>query len=103
MTVYTLGDDGDTPNHLSGMPEEIRDAHTHSIRHRSQLLASERCGCFYCCQIFEPSAIARWIDEPTSDEQTALCPHCGIDSVIGDRSGFPITAEFLARMKRHWF
>jgi acetone carboxylase gamma subunit len=34
---------------------------------------------------------------------TALCPYCGIDSVIGDKSGFPITKEFLEKMYQHWF
>jgi hypothetical protein len=32
-----------------------------------------------------------------------FCPRCGIDSVIGDQSGFPITPEFPERMKRYWF
>jgi hypothetical protein len=35
--------------------------------------------------------------------QTAICPRCGIDSVIGDESGYPVTREFLAAMKAHWF
>ena len=35
--------------------------------------------------------------------QSALCPRCGIDSVIGADSGYPITVEFLTRMKEHWF
>ena len=33
----------------------------------------------------------------------ALCPSCGIDSVIGDASGFPITEEFLVAMEARWF
>jgi hypothetical protein len=32
-----------------------------------------------------------------------MCPRCGIDSVLGDRSGFPISAEFLGEMHRYWF
>jgi len=43
--------------------------------------------------------ISEWID----DGQTALCPKCEIDSVIGTASGFPITHEFLMRMHEHWF
>jgi hypothetical protein len=42
------------------------------------------------------------IDNPLA-EQTALCPRCGIDSVIGDKAGFPITPEFLDEMNRTWF
>jgi len=33
-----------------------------------------------------------------------MCPECGIDSVIGDASGFPIADEaFLKRMHSIWF
>lgn len=32
-----------------------------------------------------------------------MCPYCGIDSVLGDQSGFPITKELLIRMRWHWF
>ncbi|MEM6502959.1 MAG: cytoplasmic protein [Cyanobacteria bacterium P01_C01_bin.89] len=84
------------------MPEDVKAAHQFSIRHRPQLLESDWCGCFYCCKIFNPSAIDRWIDEPGGGE-TALCPYCGIDSVIGDRSEFPITLEFMQKMHQHWF
>ncbi len=28
---------------------------------------------------------------------------CGCFSVLGDRSGFPIHAEFLAAMRTRWF
>jgi hypothetical protein len=75
-------------------------AHKHSIRHRSEVEASDRCGCFYCLAEFGPDVIMDWVDDCGV---TALCPKCGIDSVIGSASGYPITTEFLARMRRHWF
>jgi hypothetical protein len=78
-------------------------AHRHSIRHRAEVLASEACGCFYCGCIFSPDRIERWIDESEGVGQTAMCPDCGIDSVIGSESGYPITAEFLGAMRSHWF
>jgi hypothetical protein len=77
----------------------VRAAHGHSSNHRSEILASRECGCFYCGSIFAPTEIKDWVDEGT----TALCPKCEIDSVIGEKSGFPIEPEFLDRMKRHWF
>jgi len=83
-------------------PDHIR-AHRHSSRHREEVLASGRCGCFYCRAIFEPSEIKGWVDEREGVGQTALCPRCGIDSVIGSESGYSITEEFLARMQAHWF
>ena len=55
---------------------------------------------FICLAEFEPEAIADWVDE---SGVTALCPKCGIDSVIGSASGFPITRDFLEQMRKHWF
>lgn len=37
------------------------------------------------------------------DPYAAICPKCGIDSVIPDASGVPLSAEFLATMKKWWF
>ena len=67
------------------------------------MLSSAICGCFYCCKTFSPDEIARWTDEWEGVGQTALCPKCRIDSVIGCESGYPITAEFLAAMNAYWF
>lgn len=80
------------------VPDPIA-AHKRSIRHRAEIEASTICGCFYCLATFPPSEIAEWID----DGQTALCPRCPVDSVIGSASGYPITPEFLSRMHEHWF
>jgi hypothetical protein len=79
-------------------------AHSHSINHRTEILQSEVCGCFYCLSIYPPGAIDEWCDEDVHDVgNTALCPRCGVDSVIGSASGYPITAEFLDGMKTRWF
>jgi hypothetical protein len=83
----------------SRMPRSIRDAHEHSSKHRSEVLASEVCACFYCGGTFAPSEINDWADSG----QTALCPKCGIDSVIGSTAGFPLTKEFLDEMHKYWF
>lgn len=93
------------------MKPDCHQAHTHSSQHRTELEASLLCGCFYCLAIFAPSAIDEWIDSPPDapdhdahdNGATALCPRCGIDSVIGSASGLPITAEFLGAMRRVWF
>ena len=76
-------------------------AHKHCIRNRSEIERSNSCGCFYCFAIFLPQEISKWIDD--SQEQTAECPKCDIDSVIGDASGYPITREFLEKMHAHFF
>jgi hypothetical protein len=90
-------------------PSDIIDAHRHCSRHRDEILHSERCGCFYCLAIFAPHEVKDWVDEKPTTEgisslgETALCLRCGIDSVIGSSSGYPIIETFLDRMKQHWF
>ncbi|WP_054058134.1 MULTISPECIES: hypothetical protein [Pseudomonas] len=78
---------------------DVISAHLFSINHRAQIEASDHCGCFYCLGVFSPSAITEWVDL----DRTALCPKCGIDSVIGSASRLPITLEFLSKMHEHWF
>ena len=79
-------------------------AHKKCIRHREKIEASENCGCFYCQTIFASKKITEWCDDQWHTEgATALCPNCGIDSVIGDASGFDISPEFLAQMHERWF
>jgi hypothetical protein len=82
-----------------------KNAHRHSIRNRTEIERSVVCGCFYCLRTFGPDAIRPedWIDEGVGCDETARCPFCGIDSVIGSESGYPITPEFLATMHGHWF
>ena len=56
--------------------------------HRKQLLASQVAVCCYCFADFAdfadfaPDAIGDWCD---GDEQgqTAICPYCGVDAVVG--------------------
>ncbi len=84
-------------------PQDHIAAHRHSIYHASEIKSSERCGCFYCLEIFEPCAVKEWTDTDHPGSETALCPNCGIDSVIGSQSGYPIEKGFLKRMQRHWF
>ncbi len=79
---------------------DVIDAHRFSSNHRLRLENDAKCGCFYCGHIFSPKEITEWIDDPLG---TAVCPYCGIDAVIGQSSGYPITEEFLLKMKKYWF
>ena len=87
------------------MPKEKNNslvvAHGFSINNKEMLKKVNKCGCFYCLNIFHPSEIEEWLDCDIG--YTALCPYCGIDSVIGESSGYPITKEFLKKMQDKWF
>lgn len=75
-------------------------AHKYSANHKAGLEKDEICGCFFCLKIFNPQQIEGWVADVSG---TAICPHCGIDSIIGESSGYPITHEFLRSMQEYWF
>jgi hypothetical protein len=74
-------------------------AHSHASKHRVSIEASDQCVCFSCFARFKPAKIAAWIDA----NQTALCPKCGLDSVLGAASGSRIDEPFLRRLHIHIF
>ena len=81
--------------------DTLRAAHRHSIKHRSEIIKSLMCGCFYCLRTYPHESIETWLEE---GDGTALCPECSIDSVIGDASGFDVTdPAFLLAMNAFWF
>lgn len=83
---------------------DLEAAHRKCGIHRAEILASDVCGCFYCLATFSPAEIVDWIDEDSVGiGRTALCPRCGIDSVIGSKSGLSTDLEFLSRMHAYWF
>ncbi len=78
----------------------------HSFRNREILEKSTRCGCFYCCRIYSSVEITEWIEERRSGGGfTALCPHCGIDSVLPEHpQAIPIlTVNLLNRIHKQRF
>jgi hypothetical protein len=77
----------------------ILEAYLHANKHRVELQSSTLCGCFFCFRVFGFADITKWIDA----DQTALCPRCGIDAVLGSSSGQMINDAFLRRMHMHWF
>lgn len=80
--------------------DPIMAAHKFCTDNKEDLQKDTRCGCFYCLKVFSPSEIMNYIADTKG---TAICPYCGVDSVIGEHSGFPITIEFLSKMKDYWF
>jgi hypothetical protein len=83
---------------------DIIAAHKHCYGNRAEILRSELCGCLCCLARFRATEIEEWVDESRPGQgQTALCPKCGIDSVIGTASGYSLSTTFLAQMKAYWF
>lgn len=95
----------DSPD-KSGISEaRLLDAHRYSSNHKPELEKDKKCRCFYCLEIFEPAKIKKWVQADNSCDRrgTAVCPYCGMDAVIGESSGYPITKAFLLAMKKRFF
>jgi hypothetical protein len=74
-------------------------AHKHSTRHRVEVESSPSCACFFCFRKFPSSTIKAWVDT----NQTALCPSCGVDSVIGSAASVRLDDAFLRKLHQHFF
>ena len=61
------------------------------------------CGCFYCKSIYSASEVKEWYDNDGRGDKTALCPKCGIDSVLGDATFVELTPELLELMNMLFF
>jgi len=80
--------------------EFIIKAHNGCTSNEGQIKTSTNAGCFYCKSVFLSKEITEWIDDEKN--RTAICPKCGIDSVLSDE--FPIhDMEFLKAMYYYWF
>ena len=85
---------------MSEVSVDFRAAHRHATSNKDAIAISELCGCFYCCLSYPAKSVTRFL----AVENTALCPECTIDSVIGDASGLPIADRaFLLAMHEFWF
>lgn len=57
---------------------DLKELHKKCFHNVSELHTVGRCGCFYCQMIFDILHIEEWTDNGL----TAICPFCGVDSVI---------------------
>ena len=83
----------------------------HTTNNRAEIEASTVCGCCNCMQTFAPDEIIAWsgLDASNFDDPealtggTAMCPRCGSEAVVGDKSGHKIDHVFLSGMNEAWF
>lgn len=87
---------------MKTLPANIKDAAKHTTANREEIHKSNLVGCYYCLSIFNPDEIWEWIHHGKNDE-FPMCPYCGIDSIFGDASGYPVMKDFLREMNKYWF
>lgn len=83
------------------MIEKLLKIHKLSSNHKELLIKEDICGCFYCVSIFNPKLITDWIED--ENDLTAICPYCGIDSIIPNHSDYQLNKELLEEMRKHFF
>ncbi len=85
---------------------DLKKIHYECGWHEEAIKVSKLCGCFGCRRIFLSSEIEEWIDEskdcPRGPGRTAVCPKCGIDTVLPESKQYEITAELLCAMNKEW-
>lgn len=79
--------------------EELEYYHKFTHNYNALILNTQICGCFYCCQFFISDTIKEFVRNNTC----ALCPLCGIDSVIPLTNCPNMSREFLEEMHDYWF
>lgn len=80
--------------------EEYEQARQHSIENRQEIKKSKQVLCYYCKRVYTSNEIKDYATDEKDD--TAICPHCNVDTVIGDASGLPVTCEHFAK-HIHWY
>lgn len=81
--------------------EELLKIHKLSSNHKKLLMKENICGCFYCVSIFTPQFISDWIED--DNDLTAICPYCGIDSIIPKHYSYELNKELLQKMREYFF
>lgn len=74
--------------------EELEKAHKHSFKNKDEVAKSIKCVCFHCFRTFPPKEIETYLGE-NDGKETALCPYCMCDTIIGDASGITLSDDLI--------
>lgn len=79
-----------------------------ATHNRAALEREQDASCFFCLRTYPTALIVDWTDkaDPATQQlkrdesgQTALCPHCGIDSVMPGK----VPLRLLTQLNEVWF
>jgi hypothetical protein len=79
--------------------EQSESIHAFCINNREEILSSTTCGCFFCQTVFYAQDVKEYVG---ARGDRALCPLCGIDSVLPGRY-VVLTTNVLKEMHDYWF
>ena len=77
---------------------QLNRLHAYCSHNKELDIISKTCYCFYCKEKYDSKEVIEYID----DGQTALCPKCGVDTVLPD-SIEEVNEEVIDEMNEYWF
>jgi hypothetical protein len=85
--------------------ERLEDIVHWNKQHKQLLKESKFAGCYYCCNIFPANEIHEWVRsfrKIGEELDCALCPKCGVDSILPD-SKVDLSLPLLIELEKYWF
>ncbi len=79
--------------------KSIEQAIKYATSNERALSNSDMAGCYYCKNIYPSNEVTDFLET----ERTALCPRCGIDSVIPSNSPIKLSPKNLSELNKYWF
>ena len=70
-----------------------------AMKNRKMIEQSSLVGCYSCCKIFDSKDVKEYTDR----NETALCPHCNVDCLVGNQCGFVLEESILIKARQYWF
>lgn len=79
--------------------DRVRDIHMNTSRNRDDIARSKLCFCLDCRAVSKNEEVVHFID----NGETATCPFCGMDALLGDASGVRFSAQALLDTHMNYF
>ena len=78
---------------------QLKKLHAYSSHNKDLVAASEKCYCFHC-----KAVVSRFLIKDFADNgQTAICPKCGIDSILPGSIEEVASEHIISEMNEYWF
>ena len=75
---------------------------SHCANNEIEIIRSKRCGCYFCKKSYSARKVKDW-EQGENGRASAICPECGMCTVIGDASGVPLSKELLEEMNKAFY
>lgn len=82
--------------------EQLQSYYSRIHSNDREILNSDTCSCIFCRQTYSARDISDWISNPDGT-LNAICPICGMDTVIGDRKQGRIDHDDLKEINLRFF